>query len=513
VATPASRWVLTEDRFTTPSTDYRALSTYYPEAHGTVGAGADSAAIQAACDTAFTAGGGIVLLSAIGGYVIDTPITVRSRVRLLGASSSGAIKIKAINGLNSSMFYLGATDGSDPNWHWGELGYLYLDGNKANQTRPAAVTITAATTSGYVGTITAAGHGLAVGDFTEITGVTPAGYNGRWRVESVTSSSVYTITHLSNALGAGSVFGTSRELCNIVNVGKGGETSIIHNIYTDSATNSSFIQGTIGTPMRYENCSAFNAGDYGFDIWNDRPVQMDTPSGDSNGLGLIHLAGTASAGGTGTDSACVINNIKAEKHTVPVLLLDDYDGSVVMNGGSIDMDATNTGAAIRRTSASANSSLHANGVRINPRVSGTVIFKDDASSGYNVTSTASGAETWSFFIYRQPFSAVRFAQRRNDLTDGATVTPNLQNGTYCKLVAGGSRTIAAPTNPPLGSPNAMLVIFDITNNTAGAITTTWNSAFKMASWVDPAAAKRRTLAFWWDGSNYVQVGTVSPDLT
>lgn len=495
--------------------DAPAFGLYFPEAHGTVGSGTDSAAIQAAITAARAAGGGKVLLTRAAGYTIDAAVTIPSRVRLEGLSPSGDIKIVAKNGLNTSMFYVGATDGTDPNWHWGEISSLYIDGNKANQTRPAAKTITAATTSGYVATITTStAHNMVVGDFTEITGVTPAGYNGRWRVESVPTSTTFTIQQLVNGLGAGSVFGTSRVLLNGINVGKGGEASSIHNVYVTGCLNSGIAQGTTGTPMSYRNVSTFSNGDYGYDLWCDRPILLDTPSGDLNGLGLIHAAGTASAGGTGTDSVITVLNIKAEHHTVPAVVLDDFDGPVILIGGNIDMETTNTGPCIQRTSASNTSELFVMGTTMNPRTTGgSVIFLDSSSSARNVGTTASGSDTYTFDIAKSGRGFTRFTQFRNDLTDSATVSPNLQNGTICKWTIGGTpRTVGIPTNRPVGSPNAERLVIDMKNNTAGAVAITWDAIFVMSTWTNPAAGKRKTIEFWWDGTNYIQVGTPSPDM-
>jgi len=101
------------------------------------------------------------------------------------------------------------------------------------------------------------------------------------------------------------------------------------------------------------------------------------------------------------------------------------------------------------------------------------------------------------------------------LTDGATVTPNFAAQSFIwKLSAAGSRTIAAPTNLPAaggGTSNNFFVIFDLLNNTAGAIVTTFNAIYKVA-WTDPAAGKRRTMILYYDGANLVQVGAVSADL-
>jgi len=93
------------------------------------------------------------------------------------------------------------------------------------------------------------------------------------------------------------------------------------------------------------------------------------------------------------------------------------------------------------------------------------------------------------------------------LTDGATVTIDASLGNYFTLLAGGSRTIAVPTNAPAVDTLTQQIVVTIFNNTAGAITTTWNTGaggFSLAgAWVDPATNKRRTITFqWWQGSGF-----------
>lgn len=90
--------------------------------------------------------------------------------------------------------------------------------------------------------------------------------------------------------------------------------------------------------------------------------------------------------------------------------------------------------------------------------------------------------------------------KTSTLTDGATVTPGFLNGNHFILAAKGSRTIANITNRVVGAT----VTFDITNETGGAMTTTWNSAYKLAgAWVDPANGKARTITFYcYDGTNW-----------
>lgn len=83
-----------------------------------------------------------------------------------------------------------------------------------------ATTITAATSaagtgvyaSGFIYTITAAGHGLSAGQTVTITGMTPAGYNGTYTI--LTSATNTFTVYGTVTLASGSVFGTATGVVN-----------------------------------------------------------------------------------------------------------------------------------------------------------------------------------------------------------------------------------------------------------------------------------------------------------
>lgn len=81
-------------------------------------------------------------------------------------------------------------------------------GERAVQLQGSASTITAITNATTSVVTTSAAHGLAVGDVVTIAGVTPAGYNGKWAVTAVGSTTTFSI-YVGTALGAGSAFGTA----------------------------------------------------------------------------------------------------------------------------------------------------------------------------------------------------------------------------------------------------------------------------------------------------------------
>lgn len=99
------------------------------------------------------------------------------------------------------------------------------------------------------------------------------------------------------------------------------------------------------------------------------------------------------------------------------------------------------------------------------------------------------------------------------MIDGAFVTPVPANGVIQSVDLGGSRTISAPATTRVRAGS--LLILRLKNNTAGAITTTWNAAYKLSgAWVDPAAGKVRCIGFFATANNvFVEAFRTDADIT
>lgn len=72
-------------------------------------------------------------------------------------------------------------------------------------------------------------------------------------------------------------------------------------------------------------------------------------------------------------------------------------------------------------------------------------------------------------------------------------------------------TINAPTNPPSGTSEMVIEIYNNSGTTMGAIT--WNSVFKFPgiTWTNPASTKRRAIRFMWNGSNWIAMSFTGAD--
>lgn len=109
-------------------------------------------------------------------------------------------------------------------------------------------------------------------------------------------------------------------------------------------------------------------------------------------------------------------------------------------------------------------------------------------------------------------AAGNIASAVQTLTYGANVGYNCSLGWIGKVTVtdGNAFNITLPTNPVTGQT----ITYDILNSSGGAMgVITWNAAFKRdSSYANPANGKRRTIRFYYDGTNWVQQGAASGDM-
>jgi len=93
------------------------------------------------------------------------------------------------------------------------------------------------------------------------------------------------------------------------------------------------------------------------------------------------------------------------------------------------------------------------------------------------------------------------------LTDVATIAVNTALGGKFTVTLTADRTMGVPTNPAIGQETE----FDIVQDRRGSHPLTWDAAFKEA-WSDRGntRGKRSTIRFYYDGTNWMQMGAQSP---
>jgi hypothetical protein len=105
------------------------------------------------------------------------------------------------------------------------------------------------------------------------------------------------------------------------------------------------------------------------------------------------------------------------------------------------------------------------------------------------------------------------------LTDAASVATDAAQGSLFTLEATASRALAAPTFSRFklagaaAIPTGARITYKIRNASGGAITTTWDAAFKLAgAWVDAAAGFSRVITFFYDGANWLEESRIGADV-
>ena len=98
------------------------------------------------------------------------------------------------------------------------------------------------------------------------------------------------------------------------------------------------------------------------------------------------------------------------------------------------------------------------------------------------------------------------------LTYGATIATDINLGSVFKIAAtnGIAFTISNPSNPVA----ARTIAYDILNSSGGAMgAITWGAAFLLAgAFTNPANTKRRTISFYYDGTNWVETNRAAGDI-
>jgi hypothetical protein len=155
--------------------------------------------------------------------------------------------------------------------------------------------------------------------------------------------------------------------------------------------------------------------------------------------------------------------------------------------------------------ASQPASLHLYNVRVN----GVTAFLGGDWNNEVVTTVTGKPADGARFIGYNPQPAFN---RDQLLTYGTTVNTNLSLGNICRLTVtdGVAFTMAKPTNMVEGQE----VYYRFTNSSGGAMgAVTWNAAFKMEPFINPANTKRRMISFIYNKAldEFTQTGAQTGD--
>ena len=173
------------------------------------------------------------------------------------------------------------------------------------------------------------------------------------------------------------------------------EGSEIHHVLSINSRGDGFQVEGESTPATLRQCSAFANAGWGFNLNGiTRVVTLSTPSGDSNGAGLLRIAG----GGPSAITSVILLNIKGERNYTspasgndPAIRIENYDGPVTIIGGALDgvSDAGAPGTtAVQRIGAGAGPVL----IR-NLRIAGYTTQFDDRIETLRTVARGTGTTT------------------------------------------------------------------------------------------------------------------------
>ena len=160
----------------------------------------------------------------------------------------------------------------------------------------------------------------------------------------------------------------------------------------------------------------------------------------------------------------------------------NFDGEVVAKG-----DSTNGSGQITLNCENNSHGIKLKGPPHSAGASYTLTFPTTAGSNSQfLTTNGSGVLSWSSPAGGVSLSVANTwtAGQRAEittLTDGATVTPNLNDSNNYVLVLGGNRTIANPTNITAGQSGSIF----ITQDGTGSRTASWGSYWDWAAGTAP----------------------------
>ena len=218
------------------------------------------------------------------------------------------------------------------------------------------------------------------------------------------------------------------------------------------------------------------------ELVNDTTPQLggnlDLNSSDITGTGDINITGSITSNGVNTSSFSSV----------------DISGELNLNAtGTNIIDFAGTGTNVRWL----NSSPVFESVFTATR-NGEISLKYNGAEKLATTST--GVDITGTLLADKAYIA------ETTLTDGATISWDMNTQSVAKVTLGGNRTIAAPTNGSTGQFASLLVAQDGT----GGRTLTWNAVYEFASDTAPTLTATASLGdlfvFRYNGSKWLEVG-------
>ena len=122
-----------------------------------------------------------------------------------------------------------------------------------------------------------------------------------------------------------------------------------------------------------------------------------------------------------------------------------------------------------------------------------------------VCTVAGTPGTWQIVSYRVPFKRM--------ISRNYTITENFDASLYDIFSLNIQANPALTYNAPTGGTTGQELTIRVKNISGGVMgTITWNAAFKMTAWTNPANATSRSITFVYDGTSWIQTNVSAADV-
>ncbi len=238
------------------------------------------------------------------------------------------------------------------------------------------------------------------------------------------------------------------------------EGSEIHHVLSINSRGDGFQVEGESTPATLRQCSAFANAGWGFNLNGiTRVVTLSTPSGDSNGAGLLRIAG----GGPSAITSVILLNIKGERNYTspasgndPAIRIENYDGPVTIIGGALDgvSDAGAPGTtAVQRIGAGAGPVL----IR-NLRIAGYTTQFDDRIETLRTVARGTGTTTLTVDTSTPPGAQDTYRVSKNWISRSTANYWYTSSGSRFRPPTGPRRATSSPrsAHPLRSAPHGTL---------------------------------------------------------
>jgi hypothetical protein len=405
-------------------------------------------------------------------------------------------------------------------------------GNRNGQVGPE-LGATAASLTGKTATVTfGAATGLVAGDIVYLTGFTPAEFNGKFRVASVSASAPFTVTFRttlfkSNTAATATAVGSVKKTLlapgiSISRAAKGTTLAnhLVRNLRIEGVAGTGLYMGFDTRSSLVDNVVTYFCDEYGIrlHVWSDNQISnIDIGQSGLTGLYVqggggtrlssvkVWLSGYADQGSNSVNScgvlfrdaeSCIFSSLNTQENFGPGMVVFGATAPVRGTVCNLLSDSDNIGAnshpaLILNNSVSGlfNVSVQSN---LSPNYatagypagtgipySGMSLIPETSVNNRVTINAVEGAVTWPMSVLTSPSNSVDLCRVPTTSTPTGTLDPNIYRHHTNVVTLSGPLTINNPAIPPRCVPTGQTYRFIFNQDATGGRTITWGSDWKL----------------------------------